>query len=104
MLLDPSGVDGGTESSQALAIERVPPLCATPISAHQVRLAKHLQVMGAGGLTLPQGVPVFPGRRDLDRDQEDPAGKPVEAVRPIVDEIDRRVQAPMAELLPPALW
>lgn len=45
--------------------------------------------------------PVYPGTRYLDWELEDPAGKPVSEVRPIVDEIDRRVQALLVELLPP---
>jgi arsenate reductase len=44
--------------------------------------------------------PVYPGKRYLDWDLPDPAGLPVDAVRPIVDEIDRRVKALLAELLP----
>jgi protein-tyrosine-phosphatase len=35
--------------------------------------------------------PVYPGKRYLDWDLRDPAGLPVEEVRPIVDQIDRRV-------------
>lgn len=47
--------------------------------------------------------PVYPGKRYLDWTLEDPAGLPVEAVRPIVDEIDRRVQRLLGELAgPPA--
>jgi len=42
--------------------------------------------------------PVYPGKRYLDWELDDPAGKPVEEVRPIVEEIDRRVQALLAEL------
>jgi arsenate reductase len=51
--------------------------------------------------------PVYPGKRYLDWDLPDPAGLPVEAVRPIVDEIDRRVRALLAELVdrqPQAGW
>jgi arsenate reductase (thioredoxin) len=44
--------------------------------------------------------PVLPGRRHLDWKIEDPAGLPVIQVRPIVDEIDRRVQALLAEVAP----
>ncbi|HZD66745.1 MAG TPA: ACR3 family arsenite efflux transporter [Acidimicrobiales bacterium] len=44
--------------------------------------------------------PVYPGARRLDWDLPDPAGKPVEEVRPIRDEIDRRVRALLGELLP----
>ncbi|GGN85501.1 hypothetical protein GCM10011579_076500 [Streptomyces albiflavescens] len=36
--------------------------------------------------------PVFPGKRYLDWQLEDPAGQGVEAVRPIRDEIERRVR------------
>jgi len=43
--------------------------------------------------------PVFPGKRYLDWQLEDPAGQGVEAVRPIRDEIDRRVRELLAELL-----
>jgi len=44
--------------------------------------------------------PIFPGKRYLDWDLPDPAGKGVEAVRPIRDEIRNRVEALLAELLP----
>ena len=44
--------------------------------------------------------PIFPGKRYLDWDLEDPAGRGVEAVRPIRDEIKARVQALLTELLP----
>lgn len=36
--------------------------------------------------------PVFPGVRYVDWELEDPAGKPVEAVRPVRDEIEARVR------------
>jgi arsenate reductase (thioredoxin) len=44
--------------------------------------------------------PIFPGKRYLDWDLEDPAGQGVEAVRPIRDEIKARVLSLLAELLP----
>ena len=43
--------------------------------------------------------PYFPGKRYLDWELEDPAGKSIEEVRPIVDEIDTRVRELVAELL-----
>ena len=46
--------------------------------------------------------PFFPGKRYLDWELDDPAGQGLAAVRPIRDEIDRRVRALIAELLPPA--
>jgi arsenate reductase len=42
--------------------------------------------------------PVFPGKRYLDWELTDPAGKGVDEVRPIRDEIDCRVQGLLAEL------
>jgi arsenate reductase len=44
--------------------------------------------------------PVHVGKRYLDWDLPDPAGKSVEEVRPIRDEIDRRVQELVAGLVP----
>ena len=45
--------------------------------------------------------PVFPGKRYLDWQLDDPSGKSVEDVRPIRDEIDRRILALLDDLLPP---
>jgi arsenate reductase (thioredoxin) len=42
--------------------------------------------------------PVFPGKRYLDWELSDPAGRTVEEIRPIRDDIDARVQALLAEL------
>ena len=44
--------------------------------------------------------PFYPGKRYEDWKLDDPAGQGVDAVRPIRDEIDRRVQALLADLLP----
>jgi protein-tyrosine-phosphatase len=57
------------------------------------RVADVVVSMGCG-----DSCPVMPGTRHLEWDLEDPAGKPVASVRPIVDEIDRRVRALLAEL------
>jgi len=42
--------------------------------------------------------PVFPGKRYLDWRLEDPAGQGVDAVRPIREEIERRVRGLLGEL------
>src|SRR3954453_21483269 len=42
--------------------------------------------------------PVFPGKRYLDWELADPAGRPIEEVRAIRDDIDRRVADLVAEL------
>ncbi|MFK0107912.1 arsenate reductase ArsC [Streptomyces sp. NPDC091217] len=46
--------------------------------------------------------PVFPGKRYLDWQLDDPAGQGVDAVRPIRDQIERRVRGLLAELGVPA--
>ena len=43
--------------------------------------------------------PFYPGERYVDWQLDDPAGKGVDAVRPIRDEIERRVVALLAELV-----
>jgi arsenate reductase len=43
--------------------------------------------------------PIFPGKRYEDWELDDPAGRDIEAVRPIRDDIKRRVQDLLAQLL-----
>jgi arsenate reductase len=47
--------------------------------------------------------PVFPGKRYLDWELPDPAGRPAEEIRPIRDDIDARVRALLDELAPEGL-
>ena len=65
------------------------------LTTHAVQVSDVVITMGCG-----DACPIFPGKRYLDWDLEDPAGQGVEAVRPIRDEIKARVQALLAELLP----
>lgn len=58
-----------------------------------VRAADAVITMGCG-----DACPVFPGVRYVDWDLADPAGRPVEEVRTIRDEIERRVRGLMADL------
>jgi arsenate reductase len=44
--------------------------------------------------------PVFPGKRYLDWQLDDPAGQGLDAVRPIRDEIERRVRGLLDDLKP----
>ena len=46
--------------------------------------------------------PVFPGKRYEDWTLDDPAGKGIDAIRPIRDEIERRVRALLDDLTLPA--
>jgi protein-tyrosine-phosphatase len=66
-----------------------------PLADDAVRAADVVITMGCGDAR-----PVYPGKRYLDWELDDPAGQTVAAVRPIRDEIDRRVTALLAELLP----
>jgi arsenate reductase len=61
-----------------------------------VRAADVVVTLGCG-----DACPVFPGKRYLDWQLADPAGQGVDAVRPIRDEIDRRVRALLEELTAP---
>ena len=65
-----------------------------PLTDEAARSADVIITMGCG-----DACPVFPGKRYIDWDLTDPAGKQVAEVRPIVDDIDRRAQALLAELL-----
>ena len=62
-----------------------------------VRAADVVVTMGCG-----DACPVYPGKRYLDWELDDPAGKTAEEVRPVRDEIERRVRALLAELVPAA--
>jgi len=59
-----------------------------------VREADAVITMGCG-----DACPVFPGKRYLDWELPDPAGKTVDEIRPIRDEIDRRVKQLVKELM-----
>ncbi|HYS35765.1 MAG TPA: hypothetical protein VEO01_09060, partial [Pseudonocardiaceae bacterium] len=63
-----------------------------------VRGADVVVTMGCG-----DACPVFPGKRYLDWELDDPAGKSVADVRPVRDEIERRVRDLLDELGVPAV-
>jgi protein-tyrosine-phosphatase len=46
--------------------------------------------------------PIFPGKRYEDWELDDPAGQGIESVRPIRDEIRRRIEVLLGEILPAA--
>lgn len=66
-----------------------------PLTDEVAQAADVIVTMGCG-----DACPVYLGKRYLDWELPDPAGRGVEEVRPIRDEIDRRVQELLAELLP----
>ncbi|WP_039931674.1 arsenate reductase ArsC [Streptomyces viridochromogenes] len=67
------------------------------LSTEAVRSSDVVITMGCGDTC-----PVFPGKRYLDWQLDDPAGQGVDAVRPIRDQIEQRVRGLLAELGVPA--
>ena len=59
-----------------------------------VKASEVVITMGCGDVC-----PIYPGKRYLDWELEDPAGKTPDEIRPIRDEIARRVQNLLDELL-----
>ena len=80
---------------QAMAEEGIDIAGGTPaiLTTDAVRASDVVITMGCGDTC-----PVFPGKRYEDWDLTDPAGRPIEEVRPIRDEIRRRVEALISEL------
>ena len=68
-----------------------------PLTDEVVRAADVVITMGCG-----DACPVYPGKKYLDWELDDPANRPIEEVRPIRDEIDRRVKALLEDLVPAA--
>jgi protein-tyrosine-phosphatase len=68
-----------------------------PWTDEVVRAADVIVTMGCG-----DACPIYPGKRYVDWELDDPAGRPIADVRPIRDEIERRVRGLLAELgVPP---
>jgi protein-tyrosine-phosphatase len=65
-----------------------------PLTDDALHAADVVITMGCG-----DACPFFPGKRYLDWELEDPAGKPLSTVRRIRDEIDGRVGSLLTELL-----
>jgi arsenate reductase (thioredoxin) len=68
-----------------------------PLTDEVVRAADVVITMGCG-----DACPIYPGKRYEDWTLDDPAEQELETVRRIRDEIDRRVQRLVGELLPAA--
>jgi arsenate reductase (thioredoxin) len=67
-----------------------------PLTDEVVRAADAVVTMGCG-----DACPIYPGKRYLDWELEDPAGKPLDIVRRIRDDLDGRVQTLLDELVTP---
>src|SRR3954466_8229553 len=75
-----AGIDISAETPKVLTVEAV-------------QTSDVVITMGCG-----DACPYFPGKRYLDWKLDDPAGQGVPAVRPIRDEIERRIRGLLAEL------
>lgn len=65
-----------------------------PLTDETAQMADVIVTMGCG-----DACPVYAGKRYLDWELDDPAGLPIEEVRPVLNEIDRRVKVLLAELV-----
>jgi arsenate reductase len=88
--INPSAVEAMREVGVDISAQQPKILTTDAVQASDVVIT-----MGCG-----DACPIFPGKQYLDWDLPDPAGKGVEAVRPIRDEIRARVEALLKELLP----
>ena len=79
----------GIDISQA-----IPQLMTT----EQVRDSDVVITMGCGDVC-----PIFPGKRYEDWELVDPAGKSIEEVRPIRDDIKARIESLLTEIIPAKL-
>jgi protein-tyrosine-phosphatase len=90
--LNPAVVEAMTEIGLDISKEFPKPLTDEVVQAADVVIT-----MGCG-----DACPLYPGKRYLDWELEDPAGKSLAVVRAIRDDIDTRVQLLLAELVPAA--
>ena len=88
--VNPAAVAAMAEVGIDLTDQRPKVLTTDAVEASDVVIT-----MGCGDVC-----PVFPGKRYLDWQLDDPAGQGVDAVRPIRDEIEARVRSLLAELSP----
>jgi arsenate reductase len=90
--VNPAAVEAMAEVGIDISDQRPKVLTGDAVESSDVVIT-----MGCGDVC-----PVFPGTRYLDWQLDDPAGKGVEVVRPIRDEIERRVRALLSDLGQPA--
>lgn len=67
------------------------------LSDESVQESDVVITMGCG-----DACPIYPGKRYLDWQLDDPAGRSAQEIRPIRDEIERRVRNLLAELADPS--
>jgi arsenate reductase len=85
--VNPAAVEAMAEVGIDISDQRPKVLTTEAVESSDVVIT-----MGCGDVC-----PVFPGKRYLDWQLEDPAGKGVESVRPIRDEIEGRIRGLLAQ-------
>ncbi len=88
--VNPAAVEAMAEVGIDISDQRPKVLTTDAVEASDVVIT-----MGCG-----DACPIFPGKRYLDWELQDPAGKGVEAVRPIRDDIESRIRQVLNELAP----
>jgi arsenate reductase len=88
--INPAAVEAMAEVGIDITDQRPTVLTTDAVEASDVVIT-----MGCG-----DACPIFPGKCYLDWALEDPAGRGVEAVRPIRDEIESRIRGLLAGLVP----
>ena len=88
--INPAAVEAMAEVGIDIAAEKPKVLTTEAVKESDVVIT-----MGCG-----DACPIFPGKRYEDWELEDPAGKSVDGVRPVRDEIKGRVEELIASLLP----
>ena len=86
--VNPAAVEAMAEVGIDISDQRPKVLTTDAVEASDVVIT-----MGCG-----DACPIFPGKRYLDWALDDPAGQGIDAVRPIRDEIERRIRVLLTEL------
>ncbi|QXC59221.1 heat-shock protein HtpX [Aquihabitans sp. G128] len=97
------GLSGGSEPADAVNAVAVAAMAEVGIDLAGRRPQRWTdEVLGAADVVVTMGCgdscPFVPGTRYEDWPLDDPAGRDLDAVRPIRDEIERRVRALLADL------
>jgi len=87
--VNPAAVEAMREVGVDIAGQQPQPWTEDALTAADV-----VVTMGCG-----DACPVYPGKRYLDWELDDPAGQPVEVVRKVRDDIERRVRGLLDELV-----
>jgi arsenate reductase (thioredoxin) len=90
--VNPAAVEAMAEVGIDISDQRPKVLSTDAVEASDVVIT-----MGCG-----DACPIFPGTRYLDWQLEDPAGQGLASVRPIRDEIERRIRGLLVELRVPS--